>query len=175
MNPANGSSPSGGMSAPSLQPQGGTPDIAPAGLPGASPPQISTAPNVQKPQTGDPTVQLFTAINNADYNSAQDAISRGADMNAQNSLGETPLDLSIALNRNNITFMLLSARNEGGGGDDSTTTTPVVAQTAPAAKSTHAGPARQVSVPRPAHNAIPVNDPGTPNTAAGFLGFGPKN
>jgi hypothetical protein len=177
-NAAAGNSPGGDMQAPaSVQPQVPPPDLVPQGVPGIGAPQLSTAPSVKKAETGDPTTQLFTAINNADYNSAQDAISRGADLNAQNSLGETPLAMSIALNRNSITFMLLSARNEDG--DDSGATSPApatVAQTpltAPAPKyySTHTTATQSY---RPS-SAIPVNDPGTPNPSAGFLGFGPKN
>jgi hypothetical protein len=177
-NAAAGNSPGGDMQAPaSVQPQAPPPDLVPQGVPGIGVPQLSTAPSVQKTQTGDPTTELFTAINNADYNSAQDAISRGADLNAQNSLGETPLAMSIALNRNSITFMLLSARNEDG--DDTGPAGPApaaVAQTplaAPGPKyyTSHTTAPRSY---RPS-SAIPVNDPGTPNPSAGFLGFGPKN
>jgi hypothetical protein len=177
-NPATGTSPGGDMQAPaSAQPQGPAPDLVPQGVPGIGAPQLSTAPNVQKPETGDPTAQLFTAINNADYNSAQDAISRGADLNGQNSLGETPLAMSIALNRNSITFMLLSARNEDG--DDSGPAGPApatVAQTPLTAPGPKYYTSHTTATPsyRPS-SAIPVNDPGTPDPSAGFLGFGPKN
>ena len=58
-----------------------------------------------------PTVALFDAINRGDGLAARDAINRGADMNGHNILGQTPLDLSIDLNRNPITFLLLSLRD----------------------------------------------------------------
>jgi len=104
-----------GQSGPEVQPKAETPDIAPPALPGAGEVSgIATAPKVAKQNQGDPTTELFTAINADDYNAAQDAISRGADLTAQNQLGETPLDLSIALNQNSITFLLLGARNEDG-------------------------------------------------------------
>ena len=89
------------------------PDIAPAGVPGAVSAPLATGPRLRK-NIGDPTTALFNAIDKNDYSAAQDAVSRGADLNAQNPLGETPLDLSVALNRSAITFMLLAARNEDG-------------------------------------------------------------
>ena len=98
------------------QPRQRVPDIAPAGVPGAATAPLATRPSLRKPGTGDPTAALFTAIDKNDYASAQDAVSRGANLNAQNPLGETPLDMSVALNRSTITFMLLAARNEEGGG-----------------------------------------------------------
>jgi hypothetical protein len=57
-----------------------------------------------------PTEALFDAINRGDMLSARDAVNRGADINGRNVLGMTPLDLSIDLGRNEITFLLLSLR-----------------------------------------------------------------
>jgi hypothetical protein len=150
------------------------PDIAPAGVPGAVPAPLATGPSVQK-NIGDPTTALFNAINKNDYGAAQDAVSRGANLNAQNPLGETPLDLAVALNRSAITFMLLAARNEDGDG----------ASSAPAPSPTrtmHSAPVRTVIVsdhtraPRPQPVPVPVmgDNPGTPDPSAGFLGFNPK-
>ena len=152
------------------------PDLAPPAVPGAgNGSTISTSLPIPKTETGDPTVELFTAVNSGDYNAAQDAVSRGADMNAQNAFGETPLDLSIALNRSPITFMLLSARNEGGGGG----APPGAAAITPPAPPIHrnrkfrAIPARMETLPPVAvAPAEPGDDPGTPNPSAGFLGFG---
>lgn len=59
----------------------------------------------------EPTVALFEAINRGSVSSAREAINRGADLNGHNILGQTPLDMSIDLNRNPITFLLLSLRN----------------------------------------------------------------
>ncbi|MFT8550475.1 MAG: ankyrin repeat domain-containing protein [Acetobacter okinawensis] len=68
----------------------------------------------------EPTVALFEAINRGSVSSARDAINRGADLNGHNILGQTPLDMSIDLNRNPITFLLLSLRNSGNTpGNDS--------------------------------------------------------
>ncbi len=147
-------------------------DIAPAGLPGAGQAPIATGPVVQKPSTGDPTQELFAAVNSGDYNAAQDAISRGADLTAQDAFGETALDLAVSLNRSNITFLILQARNEDGGGG--------VISPGPAfpggmgnGHEVAATPAKVTAPARP----VPVmgNDPGTPNPSAGFLGFGSKN
>ncbi|WP_338331579.1 ankyrin repeat domain-containing protein [Acetobacter sp. LMG 32666] len=69
----------------------------------------------------EPTVALFEAINRGSVSSARDAINRGADLNGHNILGQTPLDMSIDLNRNPITFLLLSLRNSSSiRGSDST-------------------------------------------------------
>jgi len=166
-------SPAGDMQQPKLQPQGDQETPLPPALPGAGDANLPTSQSVAKQQSGDPTTDLFTAINAGDYNSAQDAISRGADLNGQNALGETPIDLSVALNRNTITFLLLAARNDSGDDstDNSASAVPVAAKSArhpglPAAKS-QAVPVKLIENP----NAAPGNIAGTPNANAGFLGF----
>jgi ankyrin repeat protein len=125
---------------------------------------------LHKAITGDPTTALFTAINGNDYNAAQEAIGRGADLNAHNALGETPLDLSVALNRNSITFLLLGARNETAEASGGAIGAPI-SLAAPSTKhqKSHAAPkATAVAV------KMPPNVTGTPDPAAGFLGFGTK-
>ncbi len=57
-----------------------------------------------------PTQSLFEAINVGNLYAAQDALNRGADLHATNILGQTPLEMSIDLNRDRITFLLLSMR-----------------------------------------------------------------
>jgi hypothetical protein len=148
-------------------PRQSVPNIAPAGVPGAVTTPLATGPSLQK-DIGDPTTALFNAINKNDYGAAQGAVSRGANLNAQNPLGETPLDLSVALNRSAITFMLLAARNEAGD-----------SPSAPQAPSPHAARVPTVTIsdhtraPRPQPVPVMSNDPGTPDPAAGFLGFNP--
>jgi hypothetical protein len=160
------------------QPQARTPDIPPPAVPGvgAGAP-LATGPKMQPASSGDPTAALFAAVAKGDYNAAQDALSRGADLNAKNQFGETPLDLSIALNRATITFLILQTRNELGDN-----AAPVgqswalsgAAPAVPAAKPRKPAP-MPVAVPKPVAPRKPPasNDTGTPNPQAGFLGFGP--
>ncbi len=165
-------SPSGDMQAPRLQPKDDVGAPLPPAVPGAGDQGLQTSQSVAKQQSGDPTAELFTAINGNDYNSAQDAISRGADLNAQNALGETPIDLSVALNRNSITFMLLAARNDSGDSPTGNPATPVAAMPqlprhGSKAATSSAVPVKLIENP----NATPGNNSGTPNASAGFLGF----
>lgn len=57
-----------------------------------------------------PTKMLFNAINVGNLRQAQEAVGRGADLHAENILGQTPLEMSVDLNRDRITFLLLSMR-----------------------------------------------------------------
>ncbi len=134
-----------------------------------------------------PTEALFDAVNRGDVAAARDAIARGADFNGRNALGMTPLDESIDLARNDITFMLLSLR--GAFGEPSSA--PQV-MTRPAAKAT-AKPAQPVAAQKVATAPVPAPKPemrsaapspaitgqmagpastGTPDAKSGFLGFG---
>jgi hypothetical protein len=144
-------------------PQPRVPDIAPPGAPGIGAAPLATAPGIVKATTGDPTTALFAAVNSGDYNAAQDAVSRGANIDAQNALGETPLELAIALNRTQITFLLLANRND----------TAVASGPPPAPSHTAAKHVVRVSTP-PVKITPPAmgNQTGTPDPKAGFLGFG---
>ena len=80
----------------------------------APPPPVTLGQDEDEERTNKdigPTAALFDAINRGDGLAARDAINRGADMNGHNILGQTPLDMSIDLNRNPITFLLLSLRD----------------------------------------------------------------
>ncbi len=83
----------------------------PPGLPGAVS-NNNPAPPSRPSQAASPNDALFDAINRGDMAEAQDAISRGADLDARNVLGMTPLELAVDLNRNNIAFLLLSIEHE---------------------------------------------------------------
>ncbi|MGI4745468.1 MAG: hypothetical protein ACRYGI_11840 [Janthinobacterium lividum] len=63
----------------------------------------------------EPTAALFDAINRGDMTASKEALGRGADLNGKNVLGQSPLEMSIDLNRNDITFVLLSMRNTENG------------------------------------------------------------
>lgn len=163
-----------GANAPTPQPR--TPDIAPPALPGAGGlAPVATGPVMLKPVKGDPTAALFTAIVKGDDTAAQSAVGLGANLNAQNQFGETPLDLAIALNRTDITFLLLQTRNElaaqTGGPEPMgapwmlNSPTPAASKTPTPVSVTPQAPPPRVSLPA---------DNGTPNPEAGFLGFGSK-
>jgi hypothetical protein len=155
----------------------------PPALPGAASNAGNAAPSVRPPTDMDPSDALFDAINRGDIATARDAISRGADLRGHNILGMTPMELSIDLGRNDISFLLLSMR----GGDDGRNRQPPPATTA-ATKSPPSRQARQVSahpppvtaakVPASAQQPVPSQtarlfsgDGGAPVPNAGFLGF----
>ena len=115
-----------------------------------------------------PNDALFDAINRGDGAGARDAISRGAQLDAHNVLGQTPTDAAIEANRNDITFLLLSMRGSVGGGGRPHVTR-VAAQAAPAKAGAHHRGA--VHVTRVAAQTPVVADPGRPNPAVGFNGF----
>lgn len=167
----------GSMTPKAPAPQPRTPDIAPQALPGAAVPAVATGPVLAKPDIGDPTAALFAAITKGDDSAAQYALGRGADLQAQDQFGETPLDLAIALNRTSITFLLLQARNElaaqGSGPEPLGATWSLDQPSAPLANQTATYKPPPAPAPKP-HTAGPVNN-GTPDPNAGFLGFGPKN
>ncbi|MGH7044648.1 MAG: ankyrin repeat domain-containing protein [Acetobacteraceae bacterium] len=160
------------------------PPRPPSALPGAQTDR-TVAPAKLSAASMDPTAALFDAINRDDLAAARDALNRGAELPAHNVLGMTPLQLSIDLNRNDITFLLLSMRagddaGPTGGGPAGTTLGrgDREAHGRQAAAST-ARP-RPARAPVVARVAAPLPNParfagngGTPVPAAGFLGFDP--
>ncbi len=159
---------------------------APAAIPGARSNPSTVAPASRAAADLPPTDALFDAINRGDIAAARDAVSRGADLDGTNVLGLTPLEQSVDLSRNDITFMLLSMR---GGGDVSSSASASVAPAAPA----NLPPTRVASRRRTPHievqrsvaseDAVPARpaavlysgNGGTPVPSAGFLGFGPQH
>jgi hypothetical protein len=148
---------------------------APPALPGAAS-TGSPAPLSRAPVDMQPTDALFDAINRGDIAIARDAISRGADLQGQNILGMTPLELSIDLGRNDISFMLLSMRAADDGRSRQAPAARTAAKT-PATKQAKQAPPQPrtpvvASAPTPAQTArLYSGDGGTPNPNAGFLGF----
>lgn len=163
---------SGGLGGPHPHAQHHVESIAPPALPGTGGAgDISAGPIANA--SGDPTTLLFQAINHGDYALAQAAIGRGANLDARNALNETPIELSVELNRNQITFMLLSVRAEEGHGGTVGATTP--AGFTPAKTRTTRPTHTQHTATRPIRPEPPAplpNNPGVANPAAGFLGFG---
>ena len=154
------------------------PEQQPAALPG-------TVGAAVKPDRGAvqtnlaPNEALFDAVNRGDLPAVKEAMNRGASLDSRNSLGLTPIELSVDLGRNPVTFFLLSVRSgtEGGGS--------APAEAAPAKRVATAQGA-PVAAPRPAPRPVAPaqaqvaqtrapalsQDPGTPAPQSGFLGFG---
>jgi hypothetical protein len=163
---------------------------APPALPGAALGQDRVTPAEKGQADLPPTEALFDAVNRGDINSARDALNRGADISSRNVLGMTPLDQSIDLSRNDITFLLLSLRQAGRAegpapAKPAAKATPQARQPSPAAVAAVVAPAPRPLPPKPAP-ALAVQAPaprqqaqsrqpdpiGTANPQAGFLGFG---
>ncbi|HEY7577512.1 MAG TPA: ankyrin repeat domain-containing protein [Acetobacteraceae bacterium] len=147
----------------------------PPALPGAGSGGGGAAPLTRVPADMEPNDALFDAINRGDIATARDALSRGADLHARNILGMTPLELSIDLGRNDISFMLLSMR----AADEVRPSQPKQARVAkpepkqPVRQAKRAPP-RAVTASEPAATQTArlfSGDGGTPNPNAGFLGF----
>ena len=159
----------------------GKPEQAPPSLPGTKAPIEAAAPTAS-PADMSPTEALFDAINRGDTAAARDAVNRGADLRGLNVLGLTPLELSVDLGRNDISFLLLSMRD---GDATSRSATRTGAEPGRAADTMlRAGPARSAP-PRSRVATGPAEEPvaqapalysgngGTPIPAAGFVGFAP--
>ncbi len=154
---------------------------APSAIPGAKA-RGPVAPALRPAGDMRPTDALFDAINRGDMAAARDALNRGADLNGVNVLGMTPMELSVDLGRNDISFLLLSMRGEDSGRGSRAVSHDAVAPD-PAAKPTRT--AKRLKPPKPAQvaragavatPAVPAklfaNDGGgAPLPNAGFLGF----
>ncbi|HBK06934.1 MAG TPA: ankyrin repeat domain-containing protein [Acetobacteraceae bacterium] len=150
---------------------------APDAVPGAKA-REPAAPATRSSGDMSPNEALFDSINRGDIAGARDALNRGAELESVNILGMTPMELSVDLGRNDISFLLLSMR-----GDDGLQGPPSVSRP-PAAVGKAAKPAATAKAAVPAHSPVqskPVvapklfaNDGGSPLPAAGFLGFDTK-
>jgi hypothetical protein len=168
-----------------------TPSLpAPDAVPGAKA-RAPAAPSTHAPTDLQPTEALFDAVNRGDIAAARDALNRGADMDGVNVLGMTPMELSVDLGRNDISFLLLSMRGEDAGRGSRAVGREVAgrppdakdvppAKTAKVVKSaarTKAAVAKDTSVASHsiAKPKLFANDGGTPLPSAGFLGFDPRS
>lgn len=153
---------------------------APPVLPGTKGPSVAAEPT-QSPSDMSPTDALFDAINRGDVATARDAVNRGANLNAYNLLGMTPVDMSVDLGRNDITFMLLSMRGDDAGVRRAAAAASAATARAPIASGRPA-PARAKVValgaddgdsklPAVATPRLYSGNGGSPIPAAGFLGF----
>ena len=149
----------------------------PDAIPGAKPRPDSVTPATHGMADLPPSEALFDAINRGDIISARDAISRGADLDATNLLGLTPIELSVDLGRNDISFLLLSLRGTSSGARP-TQQPAVAAATKPQTAAERRAARRALAASAPAVQKAPAQKPavyagnsGTPVPAAGFLGF----
>jgi hypothetical protein len=157
------------------------PAIAPPpALPGAASRSDAVAPATKLGTDMSPNEALFDAIDRGDIAAARDAMSRGADLGAHNVLGMTPMELSVDLGRNDISFLLLSYRTTDSSPRATAQAQPnaVAPGAAPKAAAVKSAPRVQVV---PVKEVVPTapqtprlfaNDGGTAVPNAGFLGFG---
>jgi hypothetical protein len=173
------------------------PEPSVPGLPGAHQGSGPVNHGVINADLLSPDTELFDAIDRGDTAAARDAIARGAELTATNAVGQSPIDESVALGRNEITFLLVTLLHANGS-DITDAQGPMAAppantlglsskdeRTASAPVSFFGGPAPGGPAPRKsgygseettadAAAAPPpeVNDPGAPVPSAGFVGFG---
>ncbi len=157
------------------------PALAPA-LPGAISTNDAVAPASKPAAEMSPNDALFDAIERGDLPAVRDALSRGAQLNAQDVLGETPLELAVDLGWHAIAFTLLSMRGASSGGDGASGGVADVSVLSRAEAKEAAMTRLPEAAPHPgarfalsgSAGVIAAADafPGTPNPDAGFLGFG---
>ena len=166
-------------------------EAPPAAVPGAVARQDSVAPADRNAADLPPTEALFDAINRGDIITARDAISRGADLEGTNLLGLTPLELSVDLGRNDISFLLLSLRTPGSNAPRGAPGTVEAASPPPALTAAERRRAQREAQAQervakraeaPSTGDVPARAPalfagngGTPVPSAGFLGFDPHH
>ncbi len=181
LGPGSATSGAGGGGGEGTQQNGKPAPRRPSALPGTRTEKTEAAPADRLASDMAPNAALFDGINRGDMAYVKDAISRGAELNARNILGLTPLDLSVDLGRTDITFLLLSLRGAEGGeyngpsGPGSGKSAKAVLQAAAKAEPKPAKAARAAREAPPAAPAKPklfADDGGTPIPNAGFLGFG---
>ncbi|HEY4250821.1 MAG TPA: ankyrin repeat domain-containing protein [Roseomonas sp.] len=157
-----------------------------AALPGLAA-RTAPAPIPADPNRGElsPNAALFDAITRGDLPAARDAVSRGADLDARNVLGLTPVDAAVDQGRNEILFYLLSARgtvrSPGAAPPPQARETPRERQARErveqAQRAAAERAARQAAAAPPPRDAMPASarlfagDGGSPRPEIGFLGF----
>ncbi len=156
-------------------------ETAPPALPGSRAEPTAVIPAERVATDMPPTEALFDSVNRGDLAGVRDAVSRGADLQGTNVLGLTPLELSVDLGRNEISFLLLSLRS--GGGYSAARVAEAPAESKPPTRAERLATARaerarraQVAA-RPVTSAAPLaprlfaGNGGVPIAQAGFLGF----
>jgi hypothetical protein len=165
---------------------GGPREKAPPALPGARAEPTAVAPAAKNAMELPPNEALFDAINRGDLAVAKDAVARGADLDAKNVLGLTPIELAVDLGRNQLSFYLLSLRG-GTSAPRAPNAAQIAAMSKPPSRAERLAEeraaraekqARQRSAaadasppPGPQVPRLFSGDGGQPNPGAGFLGF----
>lgn len=132
--------------------------------PGAQPPGSGRL-SAQAP----PTEMLFDGIAIGSMDVVRDAITRGANLNARNVLGQRPVDLAIDVGRSDMAFLLLSMMRAGQApAAAALPTQPPARAAAPAARrgAEAAAPPARLPTAR-----LWVNDGGAAMPELGFMGF----
>ena len=153
----------GGLGSSSVGGPGESEGAAPSAVPGTHAGSAPVADPEKPISEMTPNEALFDAINRGDLAFAQDAVRRGADLSARNVLGMSPLELSIDLDRDKITFLLLALRETDAAPRPRPVVKASARQVLPAAK--------PVAKPVAAVKPVSPANPGTPDPQAGFLGF----
>jgi hypothetical protein len=138
------------------------PQEPPPAIPGAQPDEnAAVAPADKIAAEMSPNDALFDSISRGDLAAAKDALNRGAQLDAHNVLGQTPIDASIDLDRNDITFLLLSMRPAVVTGQPAALASATTGRGRQGKAAAEAGPRGvQLSANR-----------GQPNPTVGFIGF----
>ncbi len=118
-----------------------------------------------------PNEALFDSINRGDLATAKDAIGRGADLNATNVLGLTPIELAVDLGRNQLSFYLLSLRG-GSSGAPAPSGPQVAAKPPTRAERLAADRAARTERVAQRRGAVADAAPAAPQTARLFVGGG---
>jgi hypothetical protein len=84
----------------------------PPALPGLAVRPAAAPIPTQSDRQLSPDAALFDSINRGDLAAARAAMARGADLDARNALGLTPIDAAVDQGRNEIAFFLLAARGQ---------------------------------------------------------------
>jgi hypothetical protein len=176
----------------------GAPQPSAPGLPGSRPGNVVTK-GITNADLLSPNDELFDAIDRGDTSAARDAIARGAELDATNAVGQTPIDESVALGRNDITFLLVTLLHAGGSDitdaqgpmampppntlglsnkDERAVSTPVsffgsqTPATATRRRTHHYASVAEGGAQTPAPAQSYSDATGKPVPAAGFVGFG---
>ena len=158
------------------------PALAPA-LPGAVSTTDQVAPASKPAAEMSPNDALFDAIERGDLAGVRDALSRGAQLNAHDVLGETPLELAVDLGWHAIAFTLLSMRGAASGDDNAQNGVADISVLSRSESKMAALTRLPDAAPRGGHAApggagaiaTEIAFTGTPDPGAGFLGFAPPH